>query len=325
MRVTFSIDSWELKAPFVTSQAEVFAIETLTVFLEDGDHIGRGEALGVDYLGETAQSMSHQVMAFSREIDQGIDRAGLQKLLPRGGARNAIDCALWDLECKQAGKRIWEVAGLPTPEPVCTVYTLSLDDPGAMAREALAHPAFPVLKVKLNDKLVLERLTAIREARPDAQLLIDANGSWSASLLTSIGADLAALNVAMVEQPLPRGADADLARVDVPFPLFADESCQGLAEIDALANRYQGINIKLDKCGGLTEALAMLERTQQLGMETMVGNMLGSSLAMAPGFVLAQQCRWVDLDGPLWQRADRVPPLRFDAGELFAPEAALWG
>ncbi len=325
MRVTFSIDSWELKAPFVTSQAEVFAIETLTVFLEDGDHIGRGEALGVDYLGETAQSMSHQVMAFSREIDQGIDRGGLQEILPPGGARNAIDCALWDLECKRAGKRVWELAGLPVPEPVCTVYTLSLDDAEAMAREALAHPAFPVLKVKLNETLVLERLAAIRAARPDAQLLIDANGSWSVSLLESMGDDLVALDIAMVEQPLPRGADAALARMDVPVPLFADESCQGLAEIDALADRYQGINIKLDKCGGLTEALAMLERAQQLGMETMVGNMLGSSLAMAPGFVVAQQCRWVDLDGPLWQRADRFPPLRFDAGTLFAPEAALWG
>lgn len=325
MRVTFSIDSWELNAPFVTSQAEVFCIETLTVFLDHSGLVGRGEALGVDYLGESAQSMSHQVMALSQEIDQGIDRTALQRLLPPGGARNAIDCALWDLECKQAGKRVWELAGLPHPKPVCTVYTLSLDDAEAMAREALAQASFPVLKVKLNGEMVLERLTAIRRARPDAQLLIDANGSWSASLLESIGEDLAALKVAMVEQPLPRGADASLAQVDVTVPLFADESCQALTEIEALADRYQGINIKLDKCGGLTEALAMLERAQQMGMETMVGNMLGSSLAMAPGFVVAQQCRWVDLDGPLWQRADRSAAMRFDAGTLFAPEAALWG
>lgn len=325
MKVTFSIDHWELKAPFVTAQEECFAIETLTVFVQDGRHTGRGEALGVDYLDETAQSMSHQVMAISAEIDQGMTRAELQKRLPPGGARNAVDCALWDLQSKREGKRVWELAGMQRPEPVHTVYTLSLDSAEAMAEQALAHSDYAILKLKLDAADVVDRLQAVRQARPAAQLLIDANGSWSAPLLQDIGDDLSALEIAMVEQPLPRGADADLAELKISVPLFADESCQSLAEMETLADRYQGINIKLDKCGGLTEALAMLERARQLGLETMVGNMLGSSLAMAPGFVVAQQCRWVDLDGPLWQRADHTPPMQYDAGTLHAPDATLWG
>jgi L-alanine-DL-glutamate epimerase-like enolase superfamily enzyme len=236
-----------------------------------------------------------------------------------------VDCALWDLECKRQGKRAWELAGMPDTQTVSTVYTLSLDEPRTMAAEALAHANYPILKLKLDSEQVLERLQAIRAARPDAQLLIDANGSWTADLLQRIGEDLAELGVAMVEQPLPRGADTALAQVQIAVPLYADESCQSLAEMDSLADRYQGVNIKLDKCGGLTEALAMLERAQQLGLETMVGNMLGSSLAMAPAFLVAQRCRWVDLDGPLWQRADHEPAMRFESGTVHPPEAALWG
>lgn len=295
------------------------------MYLEDREHTGRGEALGVDYLGETAHSMSHQVMACSRQIDRGIDRAGLQQLMPPGGARNAVDCALWDLECKRSGQRAWDLAGLGKPGPVCTVYTISLDSADAMAAEALQHIDYPILKLKLDANHVLERLQAIRKACPGTTLLIDANGSWNADLLEAVAADLAALDIAMVEQPLPAGADEVLATLKVPVALFADESCQSLADMDALADRYQGINIKLDKCGGLTEALAMLQHAQELQMDTMVGNMLGSSLGMAPGFLVAQQCRWVDLDGPLWQRADREPPMRFETGILHAPEAALWG
>jgi L-alanine-DL-glutamate epimerase-like enolase superfamily enzyme len=236
-----------------------------------------------------------------------------------------VDCALWDLECQRAGQRAWALAGIGEPHPVTTVYTLSLDTATRMAEEAERHADFSVLKVKLNGDNALERLTAIRAARPDAELLVDANGSWDVQLLEQLGDELARLEIAMVEQPLPRGADQPLAGLKYPVPLVADESCQGLAELDAMAGLYQGVNIKLDKCGGLTEALALQKRAHALGLETMVGNMLGSSLAMAPGFLIAQGCRWVDLDGPLWQRADRAPAIRFEHGLMHAPAAALWG
>lgn len=324
MNFSFSIDHWELKAPFVTAGECLFAIETLTVYLRDGDHLGRGEALGVDYLGETASSLSHQLMAVSREIDAGLDRAMVQALLPPGGARNALDCALWDLECKRSGKRAWALAGIETG-PVTTAWTLAMDSPAAMAEAAAQWPDRPVLKLKLDGEAITERLAAVRAARPDAELLVDANGSWTAEVLRRAAPALAEHRVAMVEQPLPRENDGALADLDCPVPVVADESCQHLGELDALADRYDGINIKLDKCGGLTAALELLQACRERGLETMVGNMLGSSLAMAPAFLVAQGCRWVDLDGPLWQRADRAAPVRFEVGVMHAPEASLWG
>ncbi len=324
MNFSFSIDHWELNAPFVTSAEELFALETLTVYLEDGPLVGRGEALGVDYLGETARGLSHQLMACSRDIDAGLDRQAVQSLLPPGGARNALDCALWDLECKRTGRRAWELAGLELG-PVETVYTLSLDEPGAMAAEARAHAHHPALKLKLNAEAVIERLSAVRAARPDATLIVDANGAWTAELLDGLGEDLRELDIALVEQPLPRDGDAELAELDCPVPLCADESCQHIGELDTVAVRYDAVNIKLDKCGGLTAALALADACRERGLERMVGNMLGSSLAMAPAFLVALDCRWVDLDGPLWQRADRAHPIRYEGGNVTPPEAALWG
>lgn len=324
MALTFSIDSWSLKEPFVTAKDHYFRIETLTVSIDDGTHLGRGEALGVDYLGETPLSMGDEVLAVAAEIDAGASRHDLRELLPPGGARNAIDCALWDLESKRCDQRAWELAGLEV-EPVTTVYTLSLDTPAAMARQALAHASMPALKLKLDADDAAARLRAVRKARPDAQLIIDANGGWSIAVLEQMADVLLECRVAMLEQPLERGQDQHLIGLDYPIPLGADESCQDLSELEQAALRYQVINIKLDKCGGLTEALAMAEWCQGEGKTLMVGNMLGSSLAMAPGFVLAQFCRHVDLDGPLWQTSDREHPMRFDGARLSPPHRKLWG
>lgn len=324
MRVSFSIDHWELNAGFSTSQETLFNIETLNVYLEDGEITARGEALGVDYFGETARSMSHQVMDVARELEGGLDRRALQSLMPPGGARNAVDCALWDLECKRSGVRAWALAAT-TADPVTTLYTLSLDEADAMAREAHAQSGHAVFKLKLDQHAVAERVEAVRAARPDACLLIDANGAWDAALLGAVGDTLARCEIALLEQPLPRGDDDGLAGLDYPVPLCADESCQHRGELRALRGRYDAVNIKLDKSGGLTEALALVDEAGALGFELMVGNMLGSSLAMAPAFLVAQHCRWVDLDGPLWQRADRDPPIRYDGGVMSPPDAKLWG
>lgn len=324
MKATFSIDHWELNAGFATSRETLFNIETLTVYLEDGEITARGEALGVDYFGETAQSISHQVMGIAGELESGLDRAALQSLLPPGGARNAVDCALWDLACKRQGVRAWELAGVDA-DPVTTLYTLSLDAADAMAREAHAQNAHSVLKLKLDDQAVTERLEAVRAARPDARLLIDANGAWDAELLERVGDTLARCEIDLLEQPLPRGGDEALAGLNYPVPLCADESCQHRGEVEALRGRYDAVNIKLDKTGGLTEALALAQEARGLGFKLMVGNMLGTSLAMAPAFLVAQDCAWVDLDGPLWQRADRANPIRYDGGVMSPPGATLWG
>jgi L-alanine-DL-glutamate epimerase-like enolase superfamily enzyme len=334
VKLTFSIDHWELKEGFTTSQETVFHIETLTVYLDDGAVRGRGEALGVDYFGETAQSLSHQVMDIAPGLEKQLaagagkdptsTRQALQALLPPGGARNAVDCALWDLACRQAGRRAWDLLGR-TVRPATTCYTLSLDSAEAMAEEAGDHASYTVLKLKLDAHDIEARLEAVREARPDAQLLIDANGAWDLPLLESVGDVLARHRVALLEQPLPRGSEQALAGLGYPVPLCADESCQHAGDLDALVGHFDVINIKLDKTGGLTEALAVAERARHLGFELMVGNMLGSSLAMAPAFLVAQDCHWVDLDGPLWQRADREHAIRYDSGIMSPPDAALWG
>lgn len=324
MRLSFSIDSWSLNEPFVTASGHYYRIETLTIQLDDDEYRGRGEALGVDYLGETPISMGDQVLAVASAIEQGASRHDLRDLLPPGGARNAIDCALWDLECKRSGERAWEMAGLEVG-PVQTVYTLSLDKPEAMASQAVRHAHMPLLKLKLNADDPATRLRAVRAARPDAELIIDANGGWDLDLLEAMAPVLVECKVAMLEQPLARSHDHALRDLRYPVALGADESCQHEAELADAAEKYQVINIKLDKCGGLTEALSMAEWCQAEDLELMVGNMLGSSLSMAPGFVIAQFCRHVDLDGPLWQRSDREHPMRYSGAKLSPPDRRLWG
>jgi len=323
-KLELQVDEWEMREPFVTASETTTHVSTITVVVGDSGHVGRGEALGVDYLGETALTMSAQVECARDAIESGVGCGELQGLLPPGGARNAIDCALWDLAAKRDNRRVWEILGIDAL-PVYTVYTLALGTAGEMAAQASAHHDYPILKLKLDDRGTAEKIHAIRGARPDAELVIDANGSWSPKLLDELVDVLLVNRIAMVEQPLPRGSDDWLAGLAYPVLLCADESCQSSAELEHAASRYGMINIKLDKCGGLSDALAMIDWCRQREVPLMVGNMLGSSLAMAPGFVVAQACRYVDLDGPLWQRADREHPLRYTGGLVEPPDRELWG
>ena len=324
MKLRMSSQRWEMAAPFVTAGETVNHIDVLHVMLEHEGLTGRAETMGVDYFGETVESLEAELSALDPAAITGLDRQTLQTLLPPGGSRNGLDCALWDLEAKQTSGGVAALTGIAMA-PVHTLFTLSLDDPDAMARRAYEVPQLTRLKLKLNAQEPLDCLQAVREARPDAQLVIDANGSWTPEVMMAAGDGLARFNVALLEQPLPHGDDGALENLRYPVPLCADESCQSSADLEAVADRYDAINIKLDKCGGLTDALAIREWCQRHGKRIMVGNMLGSSLAMAPALVVAQGADFVDLDGPLWQRADVAPALSIESGCIQPPEPALWG
>ena len=324
MQISVHIEEWPLTRPFRISGFEWINSRGIVVQLEDGGFVGRGEAQGVFYLGETAESLYEQVDAVADTIRGGISRAELQHLLPPGGARNAVDCALWDLECKRSGKSIWALTGID-PGPVTTVFTIGLEaTPEAMAAKAAAADS-PVLKVKLDGDRPYEKLAAIRAARPDAQLVVDANQGWDFALLREVIPRCAALDLGMVEQPLPRGGDAELEGYDSPVTLCADESCLDSSELATAARRYGMINIKLDKTGGLTEALKLAREARALGCKLMVGNMVGTSLGMAPSFVIAQLCDFVDIDGPLLLKHDHPGGLRYDRGVVSGLDPAFWG
>lgn len=318
------VETWAMNKPFRISGAVYDAIELVHCSITDGHWQGRGEAAGVDYRGETIQGILDQVQGMAADISRGMGRHALLDALPAGGARNAIDCALWDLECKQAGRSIFDQLTL-SPAPVTTVYTIGIDTPSAMAREAANHRDHPVLKVKLGADQVLARMKAVHLAAPDSEILVDVNGGWSIDELVDHAPRLADLGVRMIEQPLPDGRDEALEHYDSPVLLCADESCQGEEDLPGLAGRYGMVNIKLDKTGGLTAALALVEAARRAGFELMVGNMLGTSLGMAPAFVIAQFCRYADIDGPLLQREDRSPPLRYERGTAHPPDPRLWG
>ena len=324
MKLTLNPQRWEMIAPFVTAGETVHHIDVLHVMLEHDGYEGRAETMGVDYLGETVESLEAELLALEPAAIARLDRDALQSLLPPGGSRNGLDCALWDIQAKQTEGGISALTGI-TLTPLNTLFTLSLDDPDAMARRAHEVPDLKRLKLKLNAQAPLDCLQAIRQARPDAQLVIDANGSWTPDLVMAAGDTLARFKVALLEQPLPLGEDGALEKLRYPVPLCADESCQSSADLEAVADRYDAINIKLDKCGGLTDALVIREWCQRHGKLIMVGNMLGSSLAMAPALVVAQGADFVDLDGPLWQRTDVDPPLWIESGCIQPPEPALWG
>jgi len=287
--------------------------------------VGRGEAEGVFYLDDSAEKMFQQVHDIRSEIHNGVSRDDLQRLLPPGGARNALDCAMWDLECKITGQSIWQLTGI-APRPVTTVFTIGLEStPAAMADKARAAANAPVLKIKLDADRPYEKLAAIREARPDAVLVVDANQGWDFDLLKEVAPKCAGLDLAMIEQPLPRGADDRLEGFKSPVTLAADESCLHTGELDTAARRYDMINIKLDKTGGLTEALKLARSAREMGCELMVGNMTGTSLAMAPAFVVAQLCDFVDIDGPLLLKYDRPNGLTYDNGIVQIFDRSLWG
>lgn len=325
MKLSLHGERWDAITPFRITGHTFEAFESLVVEVADGGCSGRGEALGVYYLDESVASMAAQVESIAARLEAGIDRADLQSLLPPGGARNALDCALWDLESKRAGRRAWELAGIE-PRPLETVFTIGLEaTPEAMAAKAAAAQAHGLLKVKLDGAMPLERMQAIRRARPDARIVVDANQGWTFAQLRTLAPAFADLGVQMIEQPLPRGADEPLEGYRTPLPLCADESCLHLGELARAARRYQMINIKLDKTGGLTEALALRDLAHAQGYGIMVGCMVGSSLAMAPAVLVAQGAEVVDLDGPLLLAEDRPHPLRVEGSTVHPPEAILWG
>lgn len=298
----------------------------IVVTIAEGVHRGRGEASGVYYLGDDVAAMQAAVESIRTGIEAGMTRAELQVALPPGGGRNALDCALWDLEASAAGRAVWQLAGVPKPRPLLTTFTLGAEDPAAMAAAAGDYAGARAIKLKLTGELALDiaRVDAVRSARPDVWLGVDANQGFAIGELEALVAALVAAEVKLLEQPLARGREADLDGFKSPIPLAADESALSLAELDGLVGRFQMVNIKLDKCGGLTEALAIAARARLLGLGVMVGNMVGSSLAMAPSFVLGQICDVVDLDGPTFLAADREPGIHYADGLIHCgPE--IWG
>ncbi len=326
IRCATVIERWELLEAFATARDSITHIPVLVATLTGrGGQRGWAEAAGVDYDGETPQSMAAEIARVAPALHEELSGEDLLGLLPPGGARNALDCALWDLRAKESGIAVWQAAGLRPPRPVLTVLTIGLGDEADTRRKARAAAGYPMLKLKLDAERHLDVVRLVREECPDARLVVDANQAWTRALLERLLPGLEELAVELVEQPLPRGEDAALDGLRSPLPLAADESCTDRHSLAALAGRYQYVNIKLDKCGGLTEALAMTREAARLGLGLMVGNMCGTSLAMAPSFLVAQACRYVDLDGPLLQRLDRDPPIRFDSGLMQVPERALWG
>jgi L-alanine-DL-glutamate epimerase-like enolase superfamily enzyme len=321
-----SVEHWAMTEPFEIAREVITDLPVLMVTLGDGQgHVGRAEAAGVDYDGETPQSMAAQIASVLDRLHDALDGHALMQMLPAGGARNALDCALWDLRAKQTGVPVWRSAGLDALEPVTTVFTIGLGDEATTRRKLREARHYPMLKLKVDAQRHLQIVRMLRQEHPAARVVVDANQSWTRALLDELLPGLVELGVELVEQPVPRGQDAQLDGLLSPIPLAADESCTDSASLAALAGRYQYITIKLDKCGGLTEALAMAQAARRLGLGRMVGNMCGTSLAMAPAFLVAQGCTYVDLDGPLLQQLDRATPLAYRNGVIDPPVAALWG
>ena len=322
MRISVSQRVFPLKRSFTISRGSRNEAKVLVVTVQDGGEEGRGECTPYARYGESPESVAAQIEGLSLPVD----RRRLLELMPPGAARNAVDCALWDLEAKLAGKRVWELAGLELPGPVPTAYTVSLDSCERMHADAAAHAGWPLLKVKLGSgREDIDRLCAVRAGAPDARIIVDANEGWSEGDLRGIAASLQELGIEMVEQPFPAGKDVALSELAVPVDLCADESCHDRSSLDALPAGYATVNIKLDKAGGLTEALELKELAHRQGFRIMVGCMMGSSLAMAPAVLLAQGADIVDLDGPVFLAEDHSPALRYDGHLVHPPDAALWG
>ena len=321
MEISVQPEKFRLADVFTISRGSRTEAEVLTVTVRDGDLFGFGECVPYARYGETLESVAAQIDS----LDGTKDRAALQDVLPAGAARNAVDCALWDLEAKKAGKRAWDLAGLPVPGPEITAFTLSLDTPEMMRAAAAKNSHRPILKIKLGTPDDMPRLEAVREGAPDSKLIVDANEGWTAEVYTELAPHLVRMGVALVEQPLPAGNDDMLAEIARPLPVCADEAAHDRASLPELRGKYDVVNIKLDKTGGLTEALALREAAEAEGYGIMVGCMVGSSLAMAPAVLIAQGAMITDLDGPLLLAEDRETPLIFDEQGVHPSDAALWG
>jgi L-Ala-D/L-Glu epimerase / N-acetyl-D-glutamate racemase len=326
MSVDTRLQRWELREPFETARDCLTHLLVLHLRLtgKSGAH-GQAEAAGVDYDGETPASMAAQLASIQPQLHDGVTGQDLLALLPAGGARNALDCALWDLRAKESGMSAAAAANLEVLRPVTTALTIGLGSESDTRRRAREADGYPILKLKLDAERHIDIVRIVREEQPAARVLVDANQSWSRPLLAQLLPKLQALGVELIEQPVARGDDDSLDGLAAAVPLAADESCTDRSSLRALAGRYQFVNIKLDKCGGLTEALALCAEATRQGLGLMIGNMCGSSLAMAPAFLVAQRCRYVDLDGPLLQRLDHSPPIRYEHGSMYPPARALWG
>ncbi|WP_017667033.1 N-acetyl-D-Glu racemase DgcA [Sandarakinorhabdus sp. AAP62] len=322
------IERFPVRGAFTISRGAKTHVDVVVAEVGDGTHGGRGEGTAIYYKGDSAEQALAALHNVADAVAAGATRADLLGLLPAGAARNALDCALWDLEARQSGTRVWQRLGLPLPQPMLTAYTISLGDPAAMAAAAALVRGRELLKVKLGGDggpdADVERMVAVHRAAPDARLIVDANEGWAGTDIERTLARLAPLGVELVEQPVPAGRDAELDGLRCAVPLAADESCHDRASLEAIVGRYRFINIKLDKAGGLTEALALRHAAATRGLGVMTGCMLCTSLAIAPAFLVAMQGSFADLDGPLLIE-DRPHGLRFEGSDVYPPEAALWG
>ena len=326
MQLSVRIERWPIAGAFTISRGSKTEAVVVVLELSDGTHRGRGESVPYARYGETPDGIVAAIEALRPAVRQGLDRTAFQRALGPGAARNALDCAYWDVNARQAGRRACELAGIGSPAPLTTAYTISLASPSAMAAAAERAAWRPLLKVKLgggdDDNA---RIVAVRRAAPRAEIIVDANEGWTSENFAANLAACADAGVTLIEQPLPEGRDEALACTRRPIPVCADESVHDRASLDALTGKYDAVNIKLDKAGGLTEALALAVEAERRGFVVMVGCMVATSLAMAPAMLLAQRARFVDLDGPLLLAKDRDRGLRYEGSLVYPPESALWG
>jgi L-Ala-D/L-Glu epimerase len=327
MPVTLTVRSerWPIAGAFSISRGSKTEAEVVVAELTDGAVAGRGECTPYPRYGETVAGVAAAIAGLADDIRRGLDRAALQRALPAGAARNALDCAFVDLEAKRADRPAHELLGLTAPRPRLTAYTISLGPPEAMAKAAAAASARPLLKVKLGGAGDPERIAAVRNAAPEAELIVDANEGWRAETLSANLAACAAAGVTLIEQPLPAADDAALAGIARPVPVCADESVHDRATLRALVGKYDAVNVKLDKAGGLTEALALAAEARVLGFDLMIGCMIATSLAIAPALLVAEQARVIDLDGPLLLARDRPDALRYEGSIVHPASRTLWG
>src|SRR5712671_2455944 len=319
------LERWPIAGSFTISRGAKTEAVTVVVEVSHGGHTGRGECVPYPRYGETPEATLAALQAMQEPLSKGLDRTALQAAIPAGAARNALDCALLDLEAKTSGQRVWNLLGRPAPKACITAYTISLGSPEVMAAATAKAAHRPLLKIKLGGGDDGRRIAAVRKAAPDSELIVDANEAWTSDNLEQNLRECAEARVTLVEQPLPAGQDEALKRIRRPLAVCADESVHDRASLDGLRERYDAVNIKLDKTGGLTEALVMADAARALGFQIMIGCMVATSLAMAPAMLLAPRARFVDLDGPLLLAHDREDGLRYEGSLVYPPDPALWG
>jgi L-Ala-D/L-Glu epimerase len=324
-RLTVTRRAWALARPITTAHGIKATVDVVVAEISDGDSRGRAEAVPLQRYGESIDSVVATLDAMKGAIVSGLNRETLQRALPPGAARNALDCAFWDIDAKRAYRGVAELAGLGAVKPVMTAFTIALDTPEKMAEQAAANRTRPLLKLKLGGDGDIERVAAVRRAVPASRLIVDANESWNEAQLMDFMPALIDCRVELIEQPLPAGADDALARMEHRIPLCADCSCRTVADLDRLDGKYEVINIRLDKAGGLTEALALASEAKRRGFRIMAGGTIGTSLGIAPALLVAQLAEIVGLDGPLHLASDRVPGLRYDGSTIHPPDQSFWG